>query len=74
MHPEKTPTKKKYLPDWPVVVVSDDNVEGVGGGTDGCGSKCISSSCIALKGQKQNSKSQFDFVMVDSDDKTAILK
>ena len=56
------------------MVVSDDNVEGVGGGTDGCGWKCISSSCIALKGQKQNSRSQFDFVMVDSDDKTAILK
>lgn len=37
MHPKKIPTKTKYLPDWPVVVASDDNVEGVGGGTDGSG-------------------------------------
>lgn len=74
MHPKKIPPKTKYLPDWPVVVASDDNVEGVGGGTDGSGWKCTSSSCIALKGQKQNSRSQFDFVMVDSNNKAPILK
>ena len=54
MHPKKKPTKTKHLPDWAVVVVSDDNVERLGGGTDGSGWKCISSSCIALKEQKQN--------------------
>ena len=54
MHPKKKPTKTKHLPDWAVVVVSDDNVERLGGGTDGSGWKCISSSSIALKEQKQN--------------------
>ena len=54
MHPKKKPTKTKHLRDWAVVVVSDDNVERLGGGTDGSGWKCISSSCIALKEQKQN--------------------
>ena len=54
MHPKNKPTKTKHLPDWAVVVVSDDNVERLGGGTDGSGWKCISSSSIALKEQKQN--------------------